>query len=228
MNALGEALAFLSDVDGLSMRRSSSWAAAVKNQSRRSFIVLSSLVGVLTLTSVLLRAMQGTPLTPDAASSLMAGDSPTALRVIFNTQVAPRSHRWQTIYVHHSRTARGDASSLVNGADGCGDHFVIGNGEGALDGEIQFTQRWNMQQSADPAPGCVNVDATCISICLVGDFDKTAPTPMQLKRLELLTQTLQERFRIPASAVWVFDAAGSPAGAGRYFPQSAFEGQLLR
>jgi len=30
-------------------------------------------VGVLTLTSVLLRAMQGAPLTPDAASSLIAG-----------------------------------------------------------------------------------------------------------------------------------------------------------
>jgi hypothetical protein len=228
MNALEEALAFLSDVGGLGNRRSFCWAAAVKNQSRRSFIVLSSLVGVLTLTSVLLRAMQGTPLTPDAASSLMEGDSPTALRVIFNTQVAPRSHRWQSIYVHHSRTARGDAASLSNGADGCGDHFVIGNGDGALDGEIQFTQRWNLQQPADPAPGCVNVDASCISICLVGDFDRTAPTPMQLKRLEHLTQTLQERFRIPASAVWVFDAAGSPAGVGRYFPQSAFEGQLLR
>ena len=38
--------------------------------SRRSFVVLSSLVGVLTLTSVLLRAMQGAPLTADAATGL--------------------------------------------------------------------------------------------------------------------------------------------------------------
>lgn len=183
---------------------------------------------MLTLTSVLLRAMQGTPLTPDAASTLVAGDSPTALRVIFNTQVSPQSNRWQTIYVHHSRTAKGDAASLARGSDGCGDHFVIGNGNGALDGEIQFTQRWNLQQPADPAPGSVNVDATCISICLVGDFDRTAPTPMQIKRVEHLVQTLQEQFRISAQAVWLFDCAGSPAGAGRYFPASAFQGQLLR
>jgi hypothetical protein len=203
---------------------------AVKKQSRRSFIVLSSLVGVLTLTSVLLRAMQGAPLTPDAASSLIAGgDSPTALRVIFNTQVAPLPHRWQTIYIHHSRTARGDAASLASGgAEGSGDHFVIGNGDGAMDGEIQFTGRWNLQQPADPAPGYASVDATCISICLVGDFDRTAPTPTQLKRVEHLVQTLQEQFRIPASSVWLFDCAGSSAGAGRYFPCSAFQGQLLR
>src|SRR5690349_20194389 len=58
-------------------------------QPRRTFVVLSSLVGVLTLTSVLLRAMQGAPLTADAASGLMASDSRAALEVVFNTQVAP-------------------------------------------------------------------------------------------------------------------------------------------
>ena len=229
MMSLETAWAFLSDSiavcwEGPKTHR----AAAVKKQSRRSFIVLSSLVGVLTLTSVLLRAMQGAPLTPDAASSLMAGDSRTALRVIFNTQVAPQAGRWQSIYVHHSRTPRGDVASLASGEQGCGDHFVIGNGAGALDGEIQFTQRWNLQQPAEPAAGLANIDATCISICIVGDFDRTAPTPTQIKRLEHLAQTLQEQFRIPATGVWLFDCANSPAGAGRYFPASAFQGQLLR
>ena len=232
MNALEKVWAFLSDVCCLlvswSVQRQSFGRQTVKKQSRRSFIVLASLVGVLTLTSVLLRAMQGAPLTPDAASSLIAGDSPTALRVIFNTQVPPRSTRWQTIYIHHSRTPRGDAASLAGTPEGSGDHFVIGNGDGALDGEIQFTQRWNLQQPADPAPGYASVDATCISICLVGDFDRTAPTPTQLKRVEHLVQTLQEQFRIPASSVSLFDCAGSSAGAGRYFPCSAFQGQLLR
>lgn len=180
---------------------------------------------MLTLTSVLLRAMQGAPLTPDAASTLVASESRTALRVIFNTQVPPRPNRWQTIFIHHSKTARGDAASLAAGG---GDHFVIGNGDGAQDGEIQLTSLWNRQLPADPAPGEANIDSTCISICLVGDFDRAAPTPMQLKRLGHLVQTLQEHFRIPATSVWLFDAAGSCAGAGRYFPASAFQGQLLR
>ncbi len=101
-------------------------------------------------------------------------------------------------------------------------------GRGAIDGEIQFTQRWDVQHSADPAPGYTNVDGSCISICVVGDFDKTTPTPTQIRRLEQLVQTLQERFRIPSAQVWVFDYAQSPAGAGRFFPSSAFATQLLR
>jgi hypothetical protein len=200
----------------------------VKKQSRRSFHVLASLVSVLTLTSVLLRAMQGTPLTPDAASSLIASDSRAAMGVIFNTQTPPKPSRWNTIYIHHSRTPQGAAQTLAQGKGGCGDHFVIGNGNGAVDGEVQVTPRWNQQQSADPAPGFVNIDARCISICLIGDFDKTAPTPTQLKQLEHLVQSLQDHFRIPASGVWLFDCADSPAGSGRYFPSSAFQGQLLR
>jgi hypothetical protein len=195
---------------------------------RRNFVVLSSLVVVLTLTSVLLRAMQGAPLTADAASGLMASDSRQALEIVFNTQVAPHPARWKAVYIHHSRTPAGDAASLSRGDAGCGDHFVVGNGVGAVDGEVQFTRRWNLQQPADPAPGQIAIDGSCVSICVVGDFDKTAPTPTQLKRLEYLVQTLQERFRIPANEVWLIDRPQSAAGAGQFFPRSAFQGQLLR
>ena len=38
----------------------------------------------------------------------------------------------------------------------------------------------------------------------------------------------QERFRIGAEQVWVFDVPGSPAGVGKYFPTGAFNSQLLR
>lgn len=200
----------------------------MKKQSRRSFVVLGSLVGVLTLTSVLLRAMQGAPLTPDAASSLMASESRASLNVIFNTQVTPRPNRWSAIYIHHSRTTAGSAQDVSRTPDGCGDHFVVGNGHGAVDGEIQMTQRWNLQEPADPWPGQASMEPTCISICVVGDFDRSAPSPTQLKRLEQLVQTLQEQFRIPSTHVWVPDYPGSPAGVGRYFPGGAFQSQLLR
>jgi len=74
--------------------------------------------------------------------------------VIFNTQVAPLPHRWQTIYIHHSRTSRGDAASLAGGgAEGSGDHFVIGNGDGAMDGELQFTGRLEPAAAGGPGAG---------------------------------------------------------------------------
>ena len=85
-----------------------------------------------------------------------------------------------------------------------------------------------MQQPADPAPGVAKVDAACITISVVGDFDSAPPTATQLRRLQQLVQTLQERFRIPAEQVWLFDVPASPAGVGRYFPTAAFNGQLLR
>lgn len=186
-------------------------------------------MGVLTLTSVLLRAMQGAPLTPDAASSLMASESRSSLNVIFQTQVPSTPNRWKAIFIHHSRTAGGSAATLTpSGGDGSGDHFVVGNGDGAVDGEIQFTQRWNLQEPAGPVPGASNIDPTCVSICVVGDFDRTAPTPTQVRRLEHLVQTLQERFRVPAGQVWLLELPGSPAGVGRYFPATAFQTQLLR
>jgi hypothetical protein len=196
--------------------------APVKKQSRRSFVVLSSLVGVLTLTSVLLRAMQGAPLTPDASSSIIESQSSiAALQVIYNTQVPARPHRWNSIYIHHSRTATHTATADAPS----GDHFVITNGK---DGEIQFSQRWNMQEPADPWPGEATMEPNCISVCVVGDFDRSAPSPAQLKRLERLVQTLQEHFRIPATQVWLPDYPSSAAGVGRYFPGGAFQGQLLR
>jgi hypothetical protein len=191
-------------------------------------LVVASLVAVLALTGVLLRAMQGAPLTPDAAYGLMSADSRRSLSVIFNTQVGAHPARWKSIYVHHSKTPGGNESTISQTQGGCGDHFVIGNGQGAVDGQIQFSLRWDLQQPADPAPGVARVDAACVSICVVGDFDSSPPTPTQLRRLQQLVQTLQERFRIGAEQVWVFDVPGSPAGVGKYFPTGAFNSQLLR
>ena len=152
--------------------------------SHRKFIVFVSLVGLLTLTSALLLALAPAPLMPDAASSLFAIDAPPTLDVIFNTKVQSPPNRWKYVYIRHSRTASGNAVTLANaGATGLGDHFVIGNGDGAIDGEIQIGQRWNQQQPATPPAGAQKIDPSCISICLVGDFDRTVPTPTQLRRL---------------------------------------------
>lgn len=200
-----------------------------KQQPRRSVLVFASLIGVLTLTSVLLRVMQGAPLRPDIALNAQQSETRQGLLAIFNTRTPAKQGRWASVFVHHSRTTGGTAASLNNG-QGAGDHFVIGNGHtpGILDGEIQFTDAWDRQVPADPVPGQAHVEQSCISICVIGDFDRTAPTAMQLRQLERLVQTLQERLRIPASQVWLVDYAESAVAVGKYFPTSAFQSQLLR
>jgi hypothetical protein len=196
-------------------------------KSHRKFVVFTSLIGVLTFTSALLRALAPAPLRPDAAASLFAIDAPDSMDAIFQTEVTPTSTRWKYIYIHHSRTPGGDALSLGQATGGLNDHFVIGNGDGAIDGEIQVGQRWNQQISATPPSGARGIDPACISICLVGDFDRTVPTPTQMRRLSQLVGALQGRFRITPDHVMIVTQPNTPAASGKYFPLTAFRDQLL-
>jgi hypothetical protein len=197
-------------------------------KSRRRVVVFTSLIAVLTFTSALLLALAPAPLSPDAASSLFAVDQTDSMEPIFQTEVVPQPGRWKYIYIHHSRTFGGNAITLGQETGGLNDHFVIGNGEGAIDGEIQIGQRWNRQVPANPPAGATGIDPTCISICLIGDFDRNVPTPTQIKRLTQLTSALQSRYGIATDRVLVVSRPNSPAGSGRYFPLTALREQLIR
>jgi hypothetical protein len=163
----------------------------------------------------------------DAASSLFAIDAPRSLDVIFNTKRPVTPSRWRYIYIHHSATASGDAVSLGQSSGGLRDHFVIGNGDGCVDGEIQIGQRWNQQIAATPPAGAASIDPACISICVIGDFDRAVPTPTQLRHLAQLVDALQSQLHVAGQSVLLLDQPRSSAGAGRYFPVTAFRGQLL-
>jgi hypothetical protein len=210
-------------------------AVAVTKQ-RRSLIVLGSLVGVLSATSALLLAISPAPLAPEASGSLFAVDSPQSLEMIFQTDVPPQPGRWKFIYIHQSNTPSGDAVSLGHGADGVGDHFVIGNGDGAVDGEIQLSQRWNKQAPAAAPMMPANthgrgfkavINSACVSICLVGDFEHGRPSALQMTRLEQLVWALQGKLGIPARNIVVLDQQASPLGVGQNFPAASFRQQLL-
>jgi hypothetical protein len=194
-------------------------------------VVFLSLLCVLTLTTLLLKALSRNPMLPDAADTLFADGTGDSIDAIFHVQATVQPARWQYLYIHHSKTGNGNALTLADGPDGVGDHFLIGNGVGLADGELQISQRWNHQQAALAPAGNLLVQPNCISICLVGDFDRKPPTPMQLGRLGQLVQALQNRCRIPSHHVeWLPDGAGaataSAAGIGRLFPTSAFHDQL--
>ncbi len=196
--------------------------------SQRKFIVFTSLIGVLTVTSALLLALAPAPVSPDAASSLYAIDAPSSLDVIFDTKVPANPGRWKYVYIRHTRTTAGNALTLGQGSHGIGDLFVIGNGNGAIDGEIQIGQRWNQQLAALPPVTGATIDGSCVSISLVGDFDRTVPTPTQLHRLSQLVRTLQSRLGIPADHVLLLDMPNSAAGSGKYFPVGALRAELAQ
>jgi hypothetical protein len=200
---------------------------SVVKKSKRKVVVLTTLVALLTFTSALLLALAPPPLTGESFNSLSAGDHEQFLDDIFKTAAPTRADQWRYIYIHHSGTVSGDAKSLAAPSGDMADHFVIGNGQGCQDGEIQIGPRWNQQQSAAAPPGVAHIEPTCVSICLIGDFDHTMPTPMQLRRLTELVTTLQSQMRIPGQRVIFLNDSGTPSSVGRYFPITAFRDQIL-
>jgi hypothetical protein len=203
------------------------WAVAVKN-SKRKFVVLSSLVGVLTLTSALLLALAPPPLSAETSSaSLDAVYQNNLVETLFNTQAPPQPGHWKYIYIHHSAAASGSAAEMAQSARGLVDHFVIGNGQGCQDGEIQVGPRWT-SQSAPAAPlGADRIDPDCVSICLVGNFDAATPTPAQLRQLGQLVRVLQNQLGIAADHVVTVNDAPGASGVGQYFPTTSFREAIL-
>jgi hypothetical protein len=190
-------------------------------------MVLTSLVALLSLASALLLALAPPPLVAEGYNSLSAADHGPFLDEIFKTAVAPKPQQWKFIYIHQSSTTSGNAAALARPGAGVCDHFVIGNGNGSQDGELEVSPRWNNQQSAAAPLGVDHIEPSCISVCIIGDFDHSMPTPVQLRRLTQLVSTLQTQFRISADKVILLSDTASPSSVGRYFPITAFRDQIL-
>ncbi|MBC7784794.1 MAG: N-acetylmuramoyl-L-alanine amidase [Burkholderiales bacterium] len=178
-------------------------------QNKRRAIVFVSLIGVLTFTITLLLALAPAPLRPGMSATLFSANSPiqaeagAGLDLIFRTDRPIKPGRWTSIFIHHSRTPDGNAHTVADPKLGARDHFVICNGAGGADGEIQINTRWTAQAPAVPPGGVSSIDPNCISICLIGDYDQNQPTPRQMDHLRRLTGRLQQQFDIPSARLWM-------------------------
>lgn len=194
--------------------------------------------GSLTGTALFLHVMSPPPLAPQASPGLFAQDQPEAMsRVVAhgelrpaNPEVSPApaaiSPGWKFIYIHHSKTPEGDARTLANPQKGLGDHFLIGNGAGAADGEVQISHRWQQQLPPLPPEGARAQDDRYISICLVGDFERTSPTQAQVRQLGRLVSKLQHEYQISTDSIYMAGDSNLPAGIGARFPIQQFRQHL--
>jgi hypothetical protein len=122
----------------------------------------------------------------------------------------PRAHRpWRHIVIHHSATDRGCAAVFDrwhrerNGWDSLGYHFVICNGRGGGDGEVEVGPRWAPQKWGAHCGGTPDNEYNNygIGICLVGDFRERLPSDRQLASLRRLVRYLAGRYGIPPGRV---------------------------
>ena len=84
-----------------------------------------------------------------------------------------------------------DRNHRSKGWDELGYHFVIGNGNGSGDGQIEVGPRWHKQKHGAHCKTLDNhFNEHGIGICLVGDFTKTKPTRKQIASLTHLAASL--------------------------------------
>jgi N-acetyl-anhydromuramyl-L-alanine amidase AmpD len=90
----------------------------------------------------------------------------------------------------------------AKGWDELGYHFVIGNGTGSGDGQIEVGPRWAKQKwGAHAKTADQRYNNYGIGICLVGNFDIERPTRAQMESVARLVGYLMKTYRIPAVAV---------------------------
>ena len=138
---------------------------------------------------------------------------------------------WRYIVLHHSASASGNYDQIdaehrkILGINGCGYHFVIGNGTGSRDGQIEVSQRWiNQKQGAHTRNARTHdADEYGIGICLVGDFDKQPPSPKQIAATKALIDYLNKRYNIAPDGLRTHAhlAATTTVCPGKFFPSEA-------
>jgi len=106
--------------------------------------------------------------------------------------------KWRYITLHHSATTEGNAEAFDRnhrrrGMGGLFYHFVIGNGSGSQDGEVEVGWRWIRQAEVERKGD--------IQICLVGDFNQQEVSPAQFTSLVKLLKVLTQQYSIPLNHI---------------------------
>ncbi len=122
------------------------------------------------------------------------------LRPIIDLLEAPRVRRgrWKYVVVHHSGASTGNARIIdvyhrqKGMENGLAYHFVIGNGRYSKDGQIEVGPRWIRQQAGGHLYD-EHLNEVSIGICLVGDFNRTAPSKRQIAATIDLIRYLNQR-----------------------------------
>jgi hypothetical protein len=158
---------------------------------------ISFVVGAAVGASGLRRGCAGAPTALPSAARLDA---------ICAVEDGVAERAWAYIVLHHSAGRRGSAAAIDRDhrsrgwPNGLGYHFVIGNGTGSGNGEIEPGPRWRRQlDGAHCRAGGMNQRG--IGICFVGDFEEDRPTAAQIGSAVALVRHLAARFAVPPERI---------------------------
>jgi N-acetyl-anhydromuramyl-L-alanine amidase AmpD len=144
---------------------------------------------------------------------------------------------WRYIVIHHSATRKGNAFIMDryhrnrrHMSNGLAYHFVVNNGSsGTRDGEVEEGKRWARHL---PGGHCRQawINESGIGICLVGNFNRTAPTRKQMESLTALVDRLRKTYNIPVRSIKGHrEIRGERTECpGRYFFMNRFRERLQK
>lgn len=144
--------------------------------------------------------------------------------------LAAAERPWRYIVIHHSDDHEGcfakyDRVHLQKGwENGCGYHFVIGNGTQSGDGEVEVASRWVRQiQGAHAKTDDNRFNDYGVGVVLVGDFERGGrPSARQYESLVRLTKWLMARYGVTPDRVLRHSDCKSTACPGKNFPWAKF------
>ncbi|MCS7063704.1 MAG: N-acetylmuramoyl-L-alanine amidase [Methylacidiphilales bacterium] len=152
------------------------------------------------------------------------------LRPIIHLMEIPRVKRgrWKYVVVHHSGASSGNAKIMdsyhrrIGMENGLAYHFVIGNGRQSRDGQIEVGHRW-VHQIAGGHLYDDRLNEISIGICLIGNFNRHAPTKRQIAATTELIRYLNQRCGRRLIFRGHREINARPTDCpGRYFPLRAF------
>lgn len=150
-------------------------------------------------------------------------------------RTAVKAGRWKYIVIHHTATAEGTFRGIdrvhreqQHMENGLAYHFLIGNGKGMKDGEIQASRRWTGQLQGGHLKS-EEQNQISLGICLVGNFETgEPPSRRQLEALAGLINYLLKRCRLGRSAVRTHQQINTvfTICPGRKFPLKQLMGMI--
>jgi hypothetical protein len=113
--------------------------------------------------------------------------------------------RWGSIEVYYSGTRAGNVEQLASlsglaAPEDINCHFVVCNGLGGADGQIQPTEKWGRQWAVVPSVN-FNGPGSTVRVCVVADQAGAGPTDYQRSRTDALVDSLAKTFDLPPEQI---------------------------
>ncbi|MGA2677760.1 MAG: hypothetical protein ABSF37_00510 [Sedimentisphaerales bacterium] len=176
----------------------------MSNQPRVTKVLMMLLVS-MTTGAVVLMALGNHPPSagPFCLSTYYRLDP---IQQAIDSRVTQAPGRWESIEIYFSGTKAGNVAQLASlsgltNSDDINCHFLICNGLGGSDGQIQTTEKWQKQWSVIPDHTWYGSSRT-VRVCLVADGRHVRPTNAQIKRTEALVESLAMKFNVPATKIF--------------------------